>query len=68
MRNKFCPYCTKLTLTNLPIVANWDTQWVTSLIADNEIIICTGPGDGTFGIPINYCPICGKKLEVNENE
>ena len=60
-----CEYCKHRTLSELPLKTNCDTSRVGVLIAQGdrkkEIVLWTK--EGTYGIEINYCPICGRKLE-----
>lgn len=65
---KECIYCKNHTIENLPIISNCDilSERFLTLIADmgngcKEIVI--HHKDKTFGIPISYCPICGRKLK-----
>ena len=59
-----CEYCKDRTLTELPMKTNCDTSRIGCLIAQGdkkkEIVFWTR--EGTYGIEINYCPICGRKL------
>ena len=66
MEKKECVFCKKHTIENLPIISNCDvlSERFLALIADmgndsKEIVIVHGAK--AFGIPINYCPICGRK-------
>ena len=60
-----CPYCKDRTVTELPLKTNCDMSRVGVLIAQGdkkkEIVFWTH--DGTYGIEINYCPICGAKMK-----
>lgn len=66
-KEKQCEYCKDYTLECLPIVSNCDPLFerFSAMIADmgnggKEIVIITK--GNAFGLPINYCPICGRKL------
>jgi hypothetical protein len=66
-KEKQCEYCKDYTLEGLPIVSNCDPLFerFSAMIADmgnggKEIVIITK--GNAFGLPINYCPICGRKL------
>lgn len=68
MENKECIYCKDYTTQDLPVISNCDPLYERffALIADmgnggKEIVILTN--GKAFGLPINYCPICGRKLE-----
>ena len=41
-----------------------ETSWVEVEILNGELDICTD--DERVQIPINYCPMCGERLEVME--
>ena len=67
-KEKQCEYCKDYTLEGLPIVSNCDPLFerFSAMIADmgndgKEIVIVTK--GKAFGLPINYCPICGRKLK-----
>lgn len=67
-KEKQCEYCKDYTLEGLPIVSNCDPLFerFSAMIADmgnggKEIVIITK--GNAFGLPINYCPICGRKLK-----
>ena len=59
-----CEYCKDRTLTELPMKTNCDTSRTWALIAQGDKkkeIVFVDKGH-TYGIEINYCPICGAKL------
>lgn len=63
-----CVFCKKHAIENLPIISNCDvlSECFSALIADmgndcKEIVIVHDAK--AFGIPINYCPICGRELK-----
>lgn len=60
-----CPYCKDRTLTGLPLKTNCDTSRVGCLIAqgDKKKEIVFWSPIGTYGIEINFCPICGAMLK-----
>lgn len=60
-----CPYCKERTLTELPLKTNCDTSRVGVLIAqgDRKKEIVFWSPIGTYGIEINFCPICGAKMK-----
>ena len=66
-REKQCEYCKDLTLTGLPVRSNCDLlmEMFQTLIANDgeggKEIVISHKGKA-FGIQINYCPICGRKL------
>ena len=67
-KEKQCEYCKDYTLEGLPIVSNCDPLFerFNAMIVDmgngsKEIVIITK--GNAFGLPINYCPICGRKLK-----
>lgn len=67
MKDKECIYCKDYTIEGLPIISNCDPLFerFNALIADmgnggKEIVVLTN--GKAFGLPINYCPICGRKL------
>ena len=59
-----CEYCKDRTLTELPMKTNCDTSRTWALIAqgDKKKEIVFNCREGVYGIEINYCPICGCKL------
>lgn len=60
-----CEYCKDRTLAELPMKTNCDTSRTWALIAQGDRrkeIVFVDKGC-TYGIEINYCPICGRKLE-----
>ena len=59
-----CEYCKDRTLVELPMKTNCDTSRIWALIAqgDKQKEIVFVNKDCTYGIEINYCPICGRKL------
>ena len=66
-RENQCEYCKDYTLESLPIISNcgplferFDAQISDMGNGGKEIVITTK--GNAFGIPINYCPICGRKL------
>lgn len=59
-----CPYCKERTLEELPIKTNADTSRTIVMIAqgDNKKEIVFHHKGTAFGVEINFCPICGRKL------
>lgn len=59
-----CPYCKERTLEELPIKTNADTSRTIVMIAqgDNKKEIVFSHKGASFGVEINFCPICGRKL------
>ena len=67
-KEKQCEYCKDHTLEGLPIISNCDPLFerfdaqISDMGNGGKEIVITTKGNA-FGIPINYCPICGRKLK-----
>ena len=63
-----CPYCEDWTTKELPIKSNADLSRTTALIAqgDKKKEIVFHNKGVAYGIEINFCPICGRKLAEKE--
>ena len=66
-----CKYCEDHSLNGIPVRTNCNTvaDRFIALIADmgngKEIVIHS---DGkAYGIPLNFCPFCGERIEGNED-
>ena len=59
-----CLFCKDRTTEELPLKTNCDTSKVGALIAqgDKKKEIVFWSKVGTYGIEINFCPICGKSF------
>lgn len=60
-----CEYCKERTTQELPIKTNVTNFCGAFLIAQGDKkkeIVFWERKLGTFGVEINYCPICGRKL------
>ena len=71
MKDSTCKYCKKYSLNTLPTRTNCSPLYdrFTCIIADvgnggKEIIV--GVAGKTYGIALNYCPVCGSKIAGNE--
>ena len=62
---KPCIYCKDYPPTRLPLKTNCDTSTAGALIAHGDVKreIVFYSQIGTYGIEINFCPICGRNLE-----
>ena len=67
-KEKRCEYCKDYTLEGLPIISNCDPLFerfdaqISDMGNGGKEIVITTKGNA-FGLPINYCPICGRKLK-----
>ena len=62
---KPCPFCKDYTTTDIPIKSNVDTARAIAMIAqgDRKKEIVFSINNTAYAIEINFCPLCGRRLE-----
>ncbi|GGC98199.1 hypothetical protein [Enterococcus wangshanyuanii] len=59
-----CQYC-QGEYFNRPI---YDTDYIKAFIEDESNVLVIDDDFVTSSVEINYCPMCGRKLEIEGNE